>query len=149
MARSLVRHTFAALAVVLAACGGDAPLATTLHLDITPDRASYAAGSTVTISIRNLGGADVGYNPCPRVLQRQVLGGWVTLEPSPVMCPLAIYVLSPGAMVTEEVALSAGLTPGRYRVYFASLTAIPEDDRATADSKSRKASQPFEVTAAP
>jgi hypothetical protein len=150
MTRSLVRHALAGLAVVLAACGGgDTPAASTLHLDITPDRASYTAGSTATLTIRNLGDADVGYNPCPRVLQHQVLGGWVTLEASPVLCPFALYVLQPGATATEQMALSPGLAPGRYRVYFASLTAIPEDDAAAADTQSRKASQPFEVTAAP
>ncbi len=150
MARSFVRLAPAGLALVLAACfHRDPALPDTLHLDITPDRASYTAGSTATLTIRNLGDADVGYNPCPRVLQRQVLGAWVTLEGSPVLCPFALYVLQPGATVTEQMALSPGLAPGRYRVYFASLTAIPEDDAAAAGSQSRKASQPFEVTATP
>jgi hypothetical protein len=139
----------AGLALVLAACFHRDPVQPgALHLDITPDRATYTAGSTATITIRNLGDAEVGYNPCPRVLQRQVLGGWVPLEGSPLLCPLAIYVIRPGETVTQEMELPATLAGGRYRVLFPSLDPPPVDEGA-ADLQTRKSSKPFTVTAAP
>lgn len=147
MARLLVRLAPAGLALVLAACfHRDPALPDALHLDITPDRASYTAGSTATITIRNLGDTDVGYNPCPRTLQRRALGGWVPVQVDPVLCPLAIYVLAPGATVTQEVALPASLAPARYRVYFPTLEE-QQAYTASASLQTLKSSKPFEVTA--
>lgn len=147
MSRSLVRLTLAGLALVLAACyHRDPTQPSALHLDITADRASYTAGSTATIAIRNLGGTDVGYNPCPSILQREVLGTWLVTGPSNVLCPAAIYVLTPGATATEEVGLPADLAPGRYRVYFPILHER-EAYTASAELQASRSSKPFTVTA--
>jgi len=146
MARSLVRSTLAALALVLAACGGESPLSSTLHLEITPDREAYTAGSTATLTIRNLGASEVSYSLCGHEIQRQTPTGWVAAVPGNGGCALVIFTLAPGASVTAETPLPASLPAGTYRVYLPGFV-YSRPDEVSLDLQTRKSSRPFQVTA--
>ena len=146
MKRSIVRTAFAlAAAVVLGACGGGDILGGVLHVQITPDRDAYAAGSTATFTIENLGTSPVQYSYCERVVQRQTAGGWVRTGTGDGACALAILTLAPGANVEMTADLPATLPAGTYRVYFPGIL-YSGPDHISVDMETRKSSRPFQVT---
>ena len=144
MTRSIVRRALAVLAAVtLAAC--DSATSGSLRLDITPDKPQYTPGTTVLLTIRNLGDEPVNFSFCGREIQRETATGWVTVSAELVSCTRIGLVLAPGASATGHVELPTDLPAGRYRVYLP-LVGGPADDEAGADLETRKSSKPFEVT---
>jgi methionine-rich copper-binding protein CopC len=144
MVPSLVRRTLAALALTLAACSTST--LSGMHLDITPDKPQYAAGSPAMVTIRNVGDETVRYSFCAAEIQRQTPSGWVTESAELVSCTRIGLELAPGASATGRVDLPASLPAGTYRVYFPGI-GDPVDGEAAADLQSRKSSKPFTVTA--
>ena len=145
MARPLVRHALAALAAVaLAACGNDT-VSSSAQLDITPDKPSYTAGSTATITVRNVGSDPVLYNLCPYVVQRSTPSGWVDAYEPLVSCFANLDTLEPGETTTTLVSIEAATPAGTYRVLFRNIGRI-RNDEVSADLQTRQSSRPFQVT---
>lgn len=149
MARSLVRHTVAlAAALALTACGsGDLTLPGSTVLEITPDRTTYAAGSNMGFTVRNVGGQPVTYNMCRREYQRLTTLGWTTVvyETPPCLPTFAPLVLAPGATIDGGLTLPGQLSTGTYRVYFPDFD-LSGENASSADLQTQKSSRPFHVT---
>jgi hypothetical protein len=144
MRAPLVRRLLtAAAAALLAACteGPIAPNPSPL-LDIIPDRAAYAAGELVTVTLHNLSDRRVSYTLCAQVLERHSGGGWKKLDTGPaVTCDAAIAYLDPGASAETQYRLRAGLSTGTYRIFYPGLVA-PDDASQVEDHSSTR---PFAV----
>lgn len=84
---------------------------------VTVDRASYAAGATVTMRIISQSRDTLGFNQCSsRTVEKQVGGGW-TAHPEPGrMCTMELRMLMPGETQTATTDLPKDLTPGTYRI---------------------------------
>jgi hypothetical protein len=145
MQRSSVRWSMPLASLfALAACSGS-PTAAARTLAILPTQATYAAGSSATLELRNLGDDEIGYNLCGSQLQRRTSAGWQTEATLPgpgVACTLELRLLPAGATVAGLVTLPGRLPAGTYRVIFAGILyphdgTLPERDRTSAN---------FEVT---
>jgi hypothetical protein len=79
---------------------------------------SYTAGDTVTIAIKNIGTAPLVYPLafCKTELQRKDEARWVSVSAEPVVCRLALAVLSPNQSIAHTFVLSSTLPPGLYRL---------------------------------
>jgi hypothetical protein len=55
------------------------------------------------------------YNPCTRLLEREVSGRWTQLEEMRI-CTMIAHILAPRSRRAERTELSKGLEPGSYRV---------------------------------
>jgi len=132
----------AAAAALLAACteGPIAPSPSPL-LDIIPDRARYAAGAVVTVTIHNLSAERIPYNLCAEVLERHSGGGWKKLDTGPaVTCDAALAYLDPGASLEVPYRLP-GVVAGTYRIFYPGL-GVPGDVTSVEDHRSTR---PFAV----
>ncbi|HET7464892.1 MAG TPA: hypothetical protein VFJ82_26855 [Longimicrobium sp.] len=149
MNRSLVRHTLTlAAALVISACGsGDLTLPGSTVLEITPDRATYAAGSNMEFTVRNIGDQPVTYLMCRREYQRLTSLGWSTVvyETPPCLPTFAPLVLAPGATIDGALTLPGELSTGTYRVYFPDFD-LSGENLSSADLQTQKSSKPFQVT---
>ncbi|HEX8830696.1 MAG TPA: hypothetical protein VF705_05985 [Longimicrobium sp.] len=150
MVRSIVRIALTAAAVTLAACGGVKEIATlpgSTTLEITPDRSSYATGTNVGLTVRNVGEQTVEYNLCRREFQRESGAGWTTVYVEIPPCPqtFAALRLAPGETITGTVTLPADLQSGRYRIYFPGFS-LAEPSTSSVDMQTQKSSRPFDVT---
>lgn len=149
MNRSLVRHTLAlAAALAITGCGGgDLALPGSTVLEITPDRTTYAAGSNLGFTVRNIGDQPVAYNMCRREYQRLTTLGWSTVvyETPPCLATLAPLVLAPGETIDGGLTLPGALSTGTYRVYFPDFD-LSGESASSADLQTQKSSRPFHVT---
>jgi len=149
MVRSIARHTLAlAAALVMNACGsGDLSLPGSTVLEITPDKTSYATGSSMGFTVRNIGDQPVTYNMCRREYQRLGKLGWATVvyETPPCLPTFAPLVLAPGGTIDGGLTLPGELSPGTYRVYFPDFV-LSGESASSADLQTQKSSRPFQVT---
>ena len=109
---------YAALVLAALAIGCQAAAAKP-SFRLETDRARYMAGDSILVRIQNVTDTTVGYNTCPRVLERQEGGRWIAEEsfPPPTgMCTLPSYPLAPGATAPLRFALPAVAPAGTYRV---------------------------------
>ena len=130
-------------AALLAACDGSptGPAAAGL-LEITPDQPSYAAGSVVSLTLRNPSRQTVTYAVCNAYrLERRLSGMWVPAprEASFELCAFSHGAVQPGQSTTEHARLMDDQAPGTYRVVFVDVAAPGAAGRD-------EPSQPFEVT---
>lgn len=145
MVRTIVRNALAVLAAATLAACGESTLPGMLRLDITADRASYAAGSSATLTVRNLGDETVTYSLCSYQVQQQTATGWGTAHAASLPCIASILTLAPGESATGTVTLPASLAAGTYRVFYPEIAAA-WIDASSVDLATRKSSKPFEVT---
>jgi len=112
-----VRSWAIAAGAVLAACGPQSAHSGALR--VAADRAAYAPGDSVAITLRNASSAVVEYNACPRAIERRAGAGWAVVDrfpPPSGMCNASAHALPPGREVTVRFALPADLPSGTYRV---------------------------------
>lgn len=150
MTRSIVRSTLSlAAALMIAACDRSSgiTLPGSTVLEITPDKASYVAGSDVGLTVRNVGEQPVQYSMCRREYQRLTAAGWATVrvEIPPCVQTLAALVLRPGESIDGGLTLPGDLSAGTYRVYFPGFD-LSGDGPSSADLQTQKSSKPFQVT---
>ncbi|HSU16476.1 hypothetical protein [Longimicrobium sp.] len=119
----------AAAAAVLAGCEGSSPTEPRFAglLEITPDQASYAPGSIVTLTLRNPSPVAVSYVACAHKVEMRLNGFWVAARQLPnfALCAAARGVVEPGQTVVENVLLLNDQAPGTYRVLFVDVTNGP------------------------
>ena len=140
----LVRRLLVAAAAALLAACAESPAnpSTSPFLDIIPDRATYAAGDLVTVTIHNLSAQRISYSLCAEILARRSGGGWKKLVSGPfTTCDAAILYLDAGASVETQYQLPGALFAGTYRIFYPGIVA-PGDVTQVEDHSS---SRPFAV----
>jgi hypothetical protein len=80
-------------------------------------QASFLAGQTVTVSVKNLSDLTLSYpyHFCKTELQRQDSADWVTVF-APEGCVFVIQYLGGRQVVVQDFSLPASLQPGTYRL---------------------------------
>jgi hypothetical protein len=127
MRAPLVRRLLTAAAAALLAACSEGPIEPNPSplLDIIPDRASYAAGDLVTVTIHNLSAERIYYTLCAEILERRSGGGWKRLDEGPfVTCDAAVLRLDPGASAETQYRLRVGLFAGTYRIFYPGLAPL-------------------------
>lgn len=112
-----------------------------LRIDVVEP--ALAAGTSAEIQLENLSDRTIGFNLCPKVVERDRGNLWTPLpETRPEVCTLELYVLAAGETVVQTTEIPAGLEPGIHRIVFEGIffeqgdPAIPSAERA---------SDPFEI----
>lgn len=85
------------------------------ELQLRTDRTTYRGGEQMTLTLVNPTSNSYAYNPCTRLLEREVSGAWIELQEMRV-CTMIAHILAPRSSRTETTELTKGLEPGRYRV---------------------------------
>ena len=90
------------------------------EVELRTDKTHYRAGAPVTLTIVNKSTSTFAFNPCPRVIERQVarLGGrdWVAVQEPPRMCTMEAWILKAHETRTAQTKLSDTLPSGRVRI---------------------------------
>ncbi len=101
---------------------------------------TLVAGSSAEIRLENLSDRTIGFNLCPKVVERGEGESWTELpETRPEACTLELYILAAGETVVETIEIPVTLEAGTYRIVFDGISfeqgdpAIPEGER-TSDS---------------
>ncbi|HKY59658.1 MAG TPA: hypothetical protein VJP59_01485 [Gemmatimonadota bacterium] len=109
-----------------------------LRIDIIEP--TLAAGTSAEVELENLSDRTIGFNLCPKLVERGDGVSWTPLpETRPEACTLELYVLAAGETVVRTVEIPAGLEPGPHRILFEGISfeqgdpAIPPAER-TSDS---------------
>ena len=85
------------------------------ELELRTDKSSYRSGEQMSLTLINPTSNSYAYNPCTRLLEREVSGRLTQLEEMR-MCTMIAHILAPRSRRTETTELTNGLEPGRYRV---------------------------------
>ena len=96
--------------------GGSTP-----RVALQTDRARYAPGDTVFVTLRNSGDVDAGYNLCMHTLQMHTARGWTDVQswpPARTMCILPITILQPGGALLVNIVLPDSASSGTYRIHY-------------------------------
>jgi hypothetical protein len=111
---------------------------------LSVDKADYAPGGAVVMTITNHNTDTLGYNPCSnRSFERDSGGSWVVHPEPNRMCTMELRLLNPHETQTANTAVPGDASAGTYRLV---LRLRPE--RAdTAASTVTAVSSPFTVTA--
>jgi hypothetical protein len=110
-------------------------------VSVTLDRASYAAGATVTMTVRNQGRDTLGYNQCSsRAVERQEGSTWAGVPEPSRMCTMELRLLTPNETQAAKTDLPATLVPGTYRLV------LTLGRQSTAGGSVRAVSPTFRVT---
>ncbi len=138
MLRSLPLLTFSLLLVACQTSPGDEVDRELLLIDIVEP--TLVAGSSEEIRLENLSDRTIGFNLCPKVVEREEGGSWTPLpETRSEACTLELYVLAAGESVVQTIEIPATLETGTYRIVFEGIAfeegdpAIPVEER-TSDS---------------
>lgn len=98
-----------------------------------------AAGTSAEVQLENLSDRTIGFNLCPKVIERGDGSSWTPIpETRPQACMLELYVLAAGETVVQTIDIPAGLGPGTHRIVFDGISfeqgdpAIPPAERASA-----------------
>ena len=148
---------FLALGATLAACRtaaedaepappAQAPAATTpapamsdTSVQLTLDRATYAPGANVTLTLTNRDQRELGYNACTRIVEREANGVWTVVPEPDRICTMELRLLDRGQTVKEQTDLPR-TSAGRYR-----LAINFSDESSSAGGPLRVTSAPFEI----
>ena len=97
------------------------------------------AGTSAEVQLENLSDRTIGFNLCPKVIERGDGSSWTPIpETRPQACTLELYVLAAGETVVQTIDIPAGLGPGTHRIVFDGISfeqgdpAIPPAERASA-----------------
>ena len=100
-----------------------APLADTIaptaDIELRTDKTHYRAGDAVTMTFVNKSTATFDFNPCPRIVERQVSGDWYPVEEPPRMCTMEAWILKPHETRTAQTKLSGTIPAGQVRIVVA------------------------------
>jgi hypothetical protein len=109
-----------------------------LRIDVVEP--TLVTGTSAEVQLENLSDRTIGFNLCPKVVEREDGNGWIPLpETRPEACTLELYVLAAGETVVQTVEIPAGLEAGSHRIVFEGISfeqgdpAIPPAER-TSDS---------------
>ncbi len=107
-------------------------------LEVATVEGSLAAGVTAGIRLENLSDRTIGFNLCPRILERRIDGTWTELpETRPEACTLELRILAAGDTIVETTGILPGLEAGTYRIVFEGISfeegdpAVPLAQRTT------------------
>lgn len=92
-----------------------APTMSDTTVQVTLDRATYAPGDNVTLTLTNRGQRELGYNACTRIVERESNGAWTAVPEPDRVCTMELRLLDKGQTVKEQTDLPR-TTPGRYRL---------------------------------
>ncbi|MBD0321619.1 MAG: hypothetical protein ICV87_14880 [Gemmatimonadetes bacterium] len=110
----------ALLALSAAACGSGF-VASDPAVEVATDRAAYAPGDTVRVTLRNVSGETLGYNLCISKLDRRAADAWTTVDvfPGPGgACSMELRTLPAGESVQVRRAIPAATSAGTYRIVY-------------------------------
>lgn len=107
-------------------------------LNITTVEDTLPPGASAEIRLENRSDRIIGFNLCPKVLERQADGSWTELpETRPEACTLEIRILAAGETVVETTGIPIDLEAGSYRIVFEGISfeagdpAVPLAQRTT------------------
>jgi hypothetical protein len=105
------------------ACNGDALAVDPLSgrgveagITVELDRASYAAGDLIAVTLINRTSRPYGFNLCSRHFEKHNGSDWNAMPPEFRLCTLQVQGLPPGEFRTVETDLPADFVPGTYRL---------------------------------
>lgn len=110
------------------------------ELELRTDKSSYRAGDQIALTLVNPTSSSYAYNPCTRLIEREVGGSWVEIREDRI-CTMIAHILAPRSRRSEKTELTAGLEAGRYRV----ILALTVEGSGT-PSRSVRVSAPITVT---
>lgn len=108
-------------------------------VQLTLDRATYAPGGNVMLTLTNRGQRELGYNACTRIIERESNGAWTAVPEPDRVCTMELRLLDRGQTVKEQTDLPR-TTAGRYR-----LALNFSDESANAGGPLRVTSAPFDI----
>jgi hypothetical protein len=85
------------------------------ELELRTDKSSYRAGEQMSLTLINPTSNSYAFNPCTRLIEREVSGRWTQLEEMR-MCTMIAHILAARSRRTEKTELTKGIEPGSYRV---------------------------------
>lgn len=89
------------------------------ELRITTVEDTLVAGVTAEIRMENLSDRTIGFNLCPKVLERRIGETWTQLpETRPEACTLELRILGAGETVVGTTGIPLALEAGTYRIVF-------------------------------
>ena len=109
----------AAAGVEGAAGGASVAPDSTGGVALNTDQSRYRAGARVILSLVNRTRFSYAFNPCTRVLEREVDGAWQAVQEPARVCTMEASVVAPGAGRGAATDLPATLVAGRYRLVIA------------------------------
>lgn len=130
-----MRTLLSATAILLCACSSSMQTgdpADDVRLSIAP--AAAAPGDSVTLTLDNGSGEQIGYNLCASGLQRQTAAAWEAV-PTDVVCTMELRTLAAGQQTTWRTTLPATLESGQYR-YTTNIEAMETGGRFSITSDS-------------
>lgn len=108
------------------------------QLEITTVEDTLVPGVSAEIRLENLSNRTVGFNLCPKMLERRAGEMWTPLpETRPEACTLELRILAAGETVVGTTGLPLALDPGTYRIVFEGISfeagdpEVPLADRTT------------------
>lgn len=112
-----------------------------LRIDVVEP--TLVAGTSAEIQLENLSDRTIGFNLCPKVVEREGGNAWTPLpETRPEACTLELYVLAVGETVVQTTEIPPGLEPGTHRIVFEGIS-FEQGDPAIPSAE--RASDPFEI----
>ena len=99
---------------------------------------TLTAGTSAEVQLENLSDRTIGFNLCPKVVEREEENAWAPLpETRPEACTLELYVLAAGETVVQMIEIPSGLEAGSHRIVFEGISfeqgdpAIPQTERTS------------------
>ena len=86
---------------------------------LNTDASRYKEGARVTLALINRTPFTYVFNPCTRVLEREVDGAWQAVEEPARACTMEASTVAPGMGRGAATDLPAMLAAGRYRLVIA------------------------------
>jgi hypothetical protein len=123
--RKAIRHMAILLVAALGACekSGSALQELTpsegnqgAGVQVSTDRAAYAQGALVGLTIVNAEPDRLYYHPCMRKLEVREGPSWVAGPESLRLCDKRAYSVAAGTRLRDSTDLDIGLVPGEYRI---------------------------------
>jgi hypothetical protein len=88
-------------------------------IELRTDKTHYRAGDAVTMTFVNKSTATFDFNPCPRIIERQVGRDWIPVEEPLRMCTMEAWILKAHETRTAQTKLSSTIPPGPVRIVVA------------------------------
>ena len=89
------------------------------QLEVTTVEDTLVPGVSAEIRLENLSNRTVGFNLCPKMLERRAGETWTPLpETQPEACTLELRILAAGETVVGTTGIPLALEAGTYRIVF-------------------------------
>ena len=84
---------------------------------------TLAPGTAAAIRLENLSDRPIGFNLCPKILERRTEDAWEPLpESRPEACTLELRILAAGETVEGSTGIPTGIVPGTYHIVFEGIS---------------------------